>query len=210
MAYYEELNPILKNIIGEKFLRNQKLCKLLYYYPKDADLDIDNFSNFDYSVFSQPDIEDTNKLYMRHIYPLPKMPDAKTKQRVYMTVTFSGGYDMDINTGYRRITLVIDIISHLNIWCVKEGYRPLLIMAEIDKMLNNQLTDLPIENKPISRGFQPRDYSNYFYGVQMLYTLYVNSNIQCPVLPQNINISSDEPDIPIERPNFLPKNLGFK
>ena len=29
MAFYEELSPIVNNIIGERILRNQNICKLL-------------------------------------------------------------------------------------------------------------------------------------------------------------------------------------
>ena len=63
---------------------------------------------------------------------------------------FGGGYDPEVNSGYRNVSLLIDIICHLNAWKIREGYRPFLLMNEIDKMLNNKLTDLPIENKPYS------------------------------------------------------------
>lgn len=212
MAYYKELNQIVDNVICEKILRNQHICKLLYYYPNQSDLNSVILPYLDYAVYEQPDISDTSKLFMKHIYPLPKMPDAKTEQQAYICVTLSGGYETDINIGFRKVNLLIDIICHLNIWYVREGYRPYLIMSEIDEILNNKLTDLPIENKPYSRGFQPRDYSNYYYGLQMLYELSVNSNIDCMSFPQNINLQKDEPDVPlfIPKPNFLPKNLGVR
>ena len=197
MAYYEELNAIVDNIIGEKILRNQKLCKLLTYYPELSEPNFDMFASFDYPVFEQPDILNTNYLYMRYVYPLPKMPDAKTEQKTYMTIVASGGYEMDTNKGFRRVNLLVDIICHLDVWKVREGYRPYLIMSEMDKMLNNKLTDLPIENKPYSRGYQPRDYSNYFYGFQMIYELIVNSNILCSAVPQNLNLGADQPNLPL-------------
>ena len=37
MANYSELSPILYRIISERFLRNQDLCKLLYYYPENCE-----------------------------------------------------------------------------------------------------------------------------------------------------------------------------
>lgn len=206
MAYYSELNDIVRNLIGEKFLRNQNLCKLLSCYPDTVD--------YTYNPLTQPDIEDTSSLYMKNIFPMPKMPDASLDKTGYITVVLSGGYEPETNTGYRRVNLLIDIIYHLDVWNMKGGYRPYKVMNEIDKMLNNQLTDLPIENKPFLRGFQPRDYSTYFYGFQLIYELVVNSNIACGADPQNLNASGVEelsestPKKPVY--NFLPKNLGLK
>lgn len=199
MAFYEELSPIVNNIIGERILRNQNICKLLAYYPEDGSTSMDDFPNLDFSVYSQPDVEDPNKLFFKNVFPLPKIPEAETKQETFILVNLSGGYDVDTNTGYRRINLLIDIISHLKCWHVKEGYRPYLIMSEIDKILNNQITDLPIENKPYSRGFQPRDYQNYFYGLQMVYELNVNSNAVCTPTPKNVNIE--------KKISYLPRNF---
>ena len=200
MAYYEELNEIVHNIIGEKFLRNQNLCKLLSCYPDVVD--------YAYDPYKHPDIVNTNELYMKNIFPMPKKPDASLEKTGYITVVLSGGYETEVNTGYKRVNLLIDIIYHLDVWNIKGGYRPYKVMHEIDKMLNDKITDLPIVNKPFLRGFQPRDYSNYFYGFQVIYELLVNSNVTCNPEPQNLNIERDEPDIQI--PNFLPKNLGLK
>ena len=200
MAYYKELNDIVSNLIGEKFLRNPELCKLLSCYPDTVD--------YKFDPYLCPNISDTNELYMKHIFPMPKMPDASLEKTGYITVVLSGGYEPDINSGYRKINLLIDIIFHLDVWNIKGGYRPYKVMYEIDRMLNNKLTDLPIENKPFLIGFQPRDYSNYFYGFQLMYELTINSNIVCNPEPQNLNINRNEPDVPI--PEFLPKNLGLK
>ena len=55
------------------------------------------------------------------------------------------------------------------------------------------------ENKPYSKGFQPRDYQNYFYGLQMVYELNVNSNAVCTPTPKNVNIE--------KRISYLPRNF---
>lgn len=191
MPFYEELNPIIYGIIGRIFLRNQNLCKLLYYYPDKSDPNSPTLADLDYNVFAQPDIANTNQLFMRHIFPMPKMPDASTKQYTYLTVTLTGGYTPEDNINFKYVNLVLDIISHLDTWCVRGGCRPYYIMHEIDKDLNNQLTDLPIYNKPWLIGFQPRDYSNYFYGYQVLYKLSVNSNVEC--MPKPIDLSQFQP-----------------
>lgn len=190
MAYFEECDAILNNIIGEKILRNQNICKLLYYYPECTD--------YSYDPLSQPDIKDTSVLLMEHVFPMPKLPDLETEQKGYMTVTISGGdkYSYDSNDGYRRINIIFDIIVHLKSWMIKDSYRVYKIAEEIDKMLNYQQTDLPIVNRPIYYGFKSRDYSNYFYGLQLIYQFVVNSNIECAPTPQNLNIkkTQDEED----------------
>jgi hypothetical protein len=116
---------------------------------------------------------------MTYIYPMPKMPDTKTDKECYICAYFNGGYEPDKNTGVRNVVLTIDIVCHIDFWMVDGNYRVYEIMHQIDKMLNNQLTDLPILNKPYLRGFQVRTYEQYFYGVQMLYNLQINSNIDC-------------------------------
>ena len=58
---------------------------------------------------------------------------------------------------------------------------------------------MPIENKTYSKGFQPRDYQNYFYGLQMVYELNVNSNAVCTPTPKNVNIE--------KRISYLPRNF---
>ena len=189
MAFYEELSPILYQIITERFLRNQNLCKLLYYYPDECS-DIHN--SFEYDPLEQPDIKNTNSLYMSSIFPMPKIPKTIEEKKVFLCAYFNGGYEPDSNLAFRNVVLNIDIICHLDVWNIKQRYRPYDIMHEVDVLLNNQLTDLPIENKPFLRGFQTRVYSEYFYGIQMLYNLKVNSNIDCPTLPTNLNINQNK------------------
>lgn len=186
MPYYEELSPIVSGVIGRIFLRNQKLCKLLHYYPDTSKHDSSVLPVLNYSVFNNPDIENTNQLFMTEIFPIPKLPEVNTRQSTYLTVTLNGGYSPETNDKFRNVNLMVDIISHIDTWVVEEGYRPYLIMHEVDKGLNNQLTDLPIVNKPYLIGFQPRDYSNFFYGFQLLYKLTINSNVDCNSTPLNL------------------------
>lgn len=188
MAYYEELRPILYRIVSERFLRNQDLCKLLYYYPENCE-HVEDAYNFD--PLSCEDIPNTNVLYMHGIYPMPKMPDAKDEKKAYLCAYLNGGYEVEDNLGYRNVTLNVDIVCHLDCWCIKEGFRVYDIMNQVDLLLNDQLTDLPIVNRPYLRGFQVRTYSDYFYGVQMLYNLKVNSNISCPVRPKMNNLTEN-------------------
>ena len=180
-------------------MRNQNLCKLLYYYSETQ--------TFDYNPINQPDIDDTSVLLMKHIYPLPKLPNLETEQKGFLTVVLSGGDKNfnDVNTGYRRIYLIFDIICHLNQWIIQDSYRVYKIAEEIDKMFNYQQTDLPILGRPTYIGFKQRDYSNYFYGIQLIYGFLVNSNIECIPTPQNLNILEQN-----NKYSFLPKNIGRK
>ena len=168
MAHYRELSPLLNGIIGGRFVRNKNLQKLLTEYePND-----ENFQ------FDSP-----NDLIMKRIYPMPKMPDIKTDKGAYICAYFNGGYEIDKNTGYRNVVLNVDIICNIDVWFAGDGYRVYNIMAEIDSMLNNQFTDLPIEGVPYLRGFQTRVYADRFYGVQMLYNMKLNSTIECNTTP---------------------------
>lgn len=170
MAYYEELNPILMDVIGARFLRNQNLCKLLYYYDTDENGICD--------PLSMPDIKNPkDSIYMKHIYPMPKIPQTVDEKEAYISISFSGGYEPEKNKGYRSVFMLIDIIVHLDAWEVKNGFRLYSIQHEIAKLLDDKITDLPIFKNVYDVGFQARDYSNYFYGLQMKYNLVINNNI---------------------------------
>lgn len=171
VAYFEELNPIVMGIIGEYMLNNQRLCKLLYYYSDDK--------TPNYNPFLEPDIEDTSRLMFTHIYPIPKMPDTTLDQKGYITVTLTGGNSMDKNTGFRKVNIQFDIIYHLKEWAMYGGFRPYYVMSEIDKMFNNQVLTIPVINRVQFYGFRVKDYSSYYYGINLIYELIVNSNISC-------------------------------
>lgn len=175
MAYFDELNNIVIGIIGEYLLKNQNLCKLLYYYPEDKEPN--------YNPLIQKDIDDTTSLMFTHIYPVPKLPDAVTKQQTYLTVTLTGGNSVDFNTGFKKVNVQFDIICHLKAWTIKNGFRPYSIASELDKMFNNQPLTIPIVNKSQYYGFRTKDYSSYYYGIQLIYEFIVNSNIECNSLP---------------------------
>lgn len=170
MAYFSELNAVL-NLSCSMLLENQNLCKLLYYYPEET--------NYQFNPLTQPDIQDTSSLLMKHIYPLPKIPDAETEQICFIDVTISGGKPCDTNPRFREVTLGFDIICHLDTWIIKGGFRPLSIVHEIDSMFNFQETKMDILNRPIANPLIPKNYSNMFYGYHLSYDLQVNSNIKC-------------------------------
>lgn len=171
MAFFEELNDIVMGTLGEYVLKNQNLCKMLYYYPDDK--------TPNYNPLIEPDIEDTTQLMFTHVFPVPKLPDAVLDQKGYLTCTLTGGNSVDKNTGFRNVNMQFDIIFHLKAWMVKGGFRPYFIASEIDKMFNNKSLTLPVVNRSQYYGFRTKDYSSYFYGIQLIYTLCVDSNIGC-------------------------------
>ena len=117
---------------------------------------------------------------------MPKSPDIETEQKGFLTVVLTGSNEICENQGFKKANLVFDIIFHLDAWLIKSSYRPYKIAEEIDFMLNNRFVDLPIETNPVSYNFKVRDYSSQFYGLQLVYELTINSNVQCFALPRNV------------------------
>lgn len=193
MAFFEELDTALNEVVGEYLLNNQDLCKLLYYYPKDEG------NSFRYNPIEQPNITDISSLLMNYIYPMPKSPDAQTKEKCFISVALTGGEEMD-NKSYRRINLVFDIICHLDVWMVQGGYRPFKIANKIDIIFNDRNTKIPTVNKIQFVNFVERDYSYGFWGVQLVYELQVSSNISNKVEKITETVK--------RVPSFVPKNQG--
>lgn len=170
IGYFQELNDILNKIIEDYLLTNQNLCKLLYYYPTESD--------YLFNPLAQPDIINTNILLMDYIYPLPKSPDSQTEKKCFMTISMVDGVAPD-NSSSRVIRIIFDIVCHLDAWMIKRAYRPLSVLAELDGMFNEKITNFPIIGKTRFGGFAESDYSNYFYGFQVAYDMTVPSNAKC-------------------------------
>lgn len=170
MPFLSELDNIV-NTATSMLLQNDNICKLLTYYPETVD--------FKFNPLAQPTVKNPSTLLLDRIYPMPKIPDVETEQICFIDVNIAGGEAMRTNKGFRRVELIFDIVCHLDAWIIKNGYRPLKILGEIDGMFNNQLTNLPVENKPQPLPFVPKNYSNKFYGYQIRYELLINSNIEC-------------------------------
>lgn len=171
MAFYEELETILNRAVA-MLLQNQNICKLVSYYSDNVD--------YRYDPLSQPDITNPQDLLMKHIFPLPKTPDADTDQDCLISVCLQGGDEITTNTGFREVYIVFDVICHLDCWMIKGGYRPLAIMHEIDSMFNDQvLKDMPSVSRPYAKPFNVQQYSDRFFGFQLAYSIDVNSNIGC-------------------------------
>ena len=172
MAFYQELDNIVNTVISQYILNNQNICKLLYYYPETKD--------YRFDPLEQPDILNTSDLLMDYIYPMPKSPETEIEQKGFMTVVLTGSNYINNNKGFRRVNLVFDLIFHLNAWIIKNSIRPYRLANEIDSLFNFQiLKNLPIMGRPVSDTFAVRQYSSAYYGVQLVYDLTLNSNIEC-------------------------------
>lgn len=162
MAYFSELNVCINEIMS-RVLENQDLCKYLYYNDPDP--------------LSNPDISDTKILISNNIFPLPKDPDSITDEISLLNIYFYSGKHGDINKGFKCEYLVFDIICHLDIWMIKNGIRPYYISNKIDEIFNDKRIPILGFSKPIFDFWVQKKYSNYFYGFNLMYRLYNNSNM---------------------------------
>lgn len=156
MGRFQELN---QNVVYlyELFLSNQNLCKLLYYNES--------------SPLSQPDIEDTSILLFDKLLPQPKSVDTINGESTILSYVFSNAKFTHGNIKFKDSKLILQIISHLNLWKIDEGNRVYLIAEEIDKTLNE------LQNTPLSIGrvlfsdWIYREYSNQYCGYYLTYDL---------------------------------------
>lgn len=170
-AFYGSLNSKINKII-ETLISSQNLCKLLYYN--------------DDNPLSQSDIPDTSSLIFKNnytsenkIFPLPKYVDAEEEKGSLLYIYFNYMDSYKKNTGFKKLNLYIQIACHLNVWYIDSAIRPLSIIHEIDRLLNNQHIDDLSMNKIFSDSCGMIRFSDYFYGYNLEYKLSDNSNINC-------------------------------
>lgn len=112
-------------LLVDKFLSNDRLCKLLKYTQKDA--------------LDQPNLTDEEKIAMfsNEIKIVPKLyVDSKVLN--YIAISFDSFVESD-NPEFRDNLIEFDIICHFDQWQLKDfDLRPYRIAAEIDTMLDKQ------------------------------------------------------------------------
>jgi hypothetical protein len=123
MSKFKFLNENINSIIS-LMLENQKLCKLIEYNTNNP--------------FSEPDI-DPSTLLLKKVFPLPKFPEVTTEMGTYLNIYFDN-FTLSRNVGLKEGLIVFDIISHLDLWVLKDTgmIRPLSILHEIDETFNNK------------------------------------------------------------------------
>lgn len=113
-------------IITNKFFKNDRLKRLLFYTTKDA-LDKPNISE-----------EETYELFGKNIKIVPKLQiDGEVLN--YIIISFDNFTPNAENPEFRDNVISFDVICHFDQWQLK-GFqlRPYKIAAEIDSMFNNK------------------------------------------------------------------------
>lgn len=114
------------SIIIDKFMKNERLKRLLYYNTSDC-LDKENISQ-----------EQGYELLNNNIRIVPKLTIDKTVLS-YIIISFDQFSPNPTNTEFRDNIISFDIICHFDQWQLKDfQLRPYKIAAEIDSMLDKQ------------------------------------------------------------------------
>ena len=118
------INKDMKLLV-DKFLSNDRLCKLLYYTDSNA--------------LNKPKLTDEEKisLFNKQIRLVPKLYVDQPVLN-YVIITFDNFIE-STNPEFRDNSIEFDIICHFDQWQLKDfDLRPYRIAAEIDTMLNKQ------------------------------------------------------------------------
>ena len=112
-------------LLVDKFLSNDRLCKLLYYTDRNA-LDKDKLTN-----------EEKLSMFNNQIRIVPKLYVDKPVLN-YIIISFDNFIESE-NPEFRDNIIEFDIICHFDQWQLKDfDLRPYRIAAEIDTMLDKQ------------------------------------------------------------------------
>lgn len=123
MSKLDELNLNLFNVLNA-FTHSQNLCKLLFY---------DSLT-----PLSESDIAKPSTLMYTKIYPIPKVPDTATEAGSILTVFYDDIQLGRQNTGFKNSVVCVHVLCHIDKWKITGAIRPYSIMAEVDKVLNEQ------------------------------------------------------------------------
>lgn len=113
-------------VITAKFIRNQNLCRLLYYTDRDPlSINKTNINGID--------------LVRKNILVVPKPLDSLLTQENFVVIGFDSFYINPINKEFKVGTIQITIMCPFEEWELdNNSLRPYLLMEEIDKELNEQ------------------------------------------------------------------------
>ena len=112
-------------LLVDKFLSNDRLCKLLYYTDRNA-LDKPNLTN-----------EQKISMFGKQIKTVPKLY-VDSEVFAYIVISFDNFIESE-NPQFRDNIIEFDIVCHFDQWqMVDFNLRPYRIAAEIDSMLDKQ------------------------------------------------------------------------
>ena len=112
-------------LLVDKFLSNDRLCKLLYYTDRNA--------------LEKPKLTDEEKLglFNKQIRIVPKLY-VDNPVLNYIIISFDN-FTQSANPEFRDNIIEFDIICHFDQWQMNDfKLRPYRIAAEIDMLFNNQ------------------------------------------------------------------------
>lgn len=124
-ASFLSIDKNLQAIVN-RLLKNDNLCKLLYYTQKDC--------------LKAPDLTMEQKLTMlnRQIQIVPKL-DIVNECPNFIIITFDKFIPNATNPEFNDFTITIDVLCHPDHWNMGNfALRPYKIAGEIDSMLNNK------------------------------------------------------------------------
>lgn len=113
-------------VILSKLMRNQRLCRLLYYTDKDP------LSTDKADVSGQ-------LLVNKNLLVIPKQPDDLQTKENFVVIMFDSFYMNPVNKEFKVGSVQLSIVCPYDEWMLDtNSLRPYLIMEEIDKELNEQ------------------------------------------------------------------------
>jgi len=164
MAFFQTLNSNI-NLVTEMILNNVDLCKLIGYDNNDP--------------LSNPPIPITRDLLMDRVFPLPKDPAAIVDKKSIINAYFYMSEPYHVNSGFRKIELRFDIMSHIDLWMIDGGIRTYSMSNYIDEMFNNVIIAQLSGKAVYFKGWKAVKYSEFYYGYHLVYELSDNSNVGC-------------------------------
>lgn len=195
-ANYGQLSSIVYKVIYERLLRSENLLRLLVcydnskspYMDESYEKKIKSIGGVNKLVYQNQDVDRCRDV---HIYPQPHLPDIKVDHEAYLALSLNGGNDTTRDAGQKNVNLLIDVVVPDTKNVIISGnnecyfaYRMYEIAHEVTALINNQITDTRAYNKIALIGFQRRDYSDSFHGVQLMFNFMINSNLSgTPALP---------------------------
>ena len=123
-----------------------------------------------YDPLSQPIEATPASLIFNRIYPIPKIPDAQEQKKTILTATFSNAI-LSNNIKIKDYKLIFCIISHIDLWRVKDNLRPYLIAQEIDQIFNEKRGTQLSLGKVMFDSFIYRQWNEIFCGYHLSYDI---------------------------------------
>jgi hypothetical protein len=110
-------------LVLNELIKNQELCKLLYY--KDSD------------PLSQSDISNSKDLINKNILAFPFIDEVVKDTSSFLMVTFDN-FTYSKGGEYQNGDIMFHVLCHKDLWQIKGGLRPYAILDEIQNTFDNK------------------------------------------------------------------------